>query len=80
MFLFLPYKPIKNIVLRGIKNKINRIRVVGNGTKLKYRVFNKVFWSEVPGIIYIDVPEYILDEDVTVIAVQLKSKLDLFVD
>jgi len=80
LYLFLPYKPIKNIVLRGVKNKINRIRVVGNGTKLSHKVFNKAYWSEVPGVVYIDVPEYVLDKDVTVIAVQLKGKLDLYED
>ena len=30
LFLFLDYKPIGPVVLKGIKNKVNRIRVVGN--------------------------------------------------
>jgi alpha-L-fucosidase len=34
LYLFLPYKPIGPIMLKGIKNKINRIYVAGNGTKL----------------------------------------------
>jgi alpha-L-fucosidase len=78
LYLFLPYRPDKTIVLKGLKNKINRIRVVGNGTKLSHKVYSKAYWSSVPGIVYIDVPDYVLDEELTVIAVQLKGELDIY--
>lgn len=78
LYLFLPYKPVQSIALRGIKNDINRIRVVGNGTKLSYKIYNKAYWSSMPGIVYIEIPEYVLDKDVTVIAVQLKGKLNVY--
>jgi len=78
LYLFLPYKPNKTIVLKGLKNKINRIRVVGNGTKLSHKIYSKAYWSNVPGIVYIDVPEYVLDEELTVIAIQLKGELDFY--
>jgi alpha-L-fucosidase len=38
----------------------------------------KQYWSQVPGIVYIDVPEAVLDEQVTVIAVLLDGKVDLY--
>jgi alpha-L-fucosidase len=65
-------------MLKGIKNKINRIWVVGNGTKLNWDIKMKSYWSSVPGIAYIDVPDYVLDPQVTVIAVLLDGKVDLY--
>ena len=64
--------------MKGIKNAINRIWVVGNGTKLSYDVKMKLYWSAVPGLVYIDVPEKVLDEQVTVIAVLLKGPIELY--
>ena len=78
LYLYLPYNPNGQIMLKGIKNKINRIYVVGNGTKLNWDVKMKQYWSAVPGIIYIDIPEKVLDEEVTVIAVLLEGKIDLY--
>jgi alpha-L-fucosidase len=40
----------------------------------------KQYWSNKPGLLYIDVPEYVLDEQVTVIAVRLNGKIDLWLD
>ena len=77
LYLFLPYHPQGQIELRGVKNQINRIRVVGDGTKLDHQVMMKPYWSTHAGLIYIDVPDYVLDPDMTVIAVQLKGKLEL---
>ena len=78
LYLFLPHPPKGPIVLRGIKNKINRIRIVGDGTKLSHQVMGKMYWSEVPGIVYIDVPPEKADPYMTVIAVQLKGAVDLY--
>jgi len=65
-------------MIKGLKNEINRIWVVGEGTKLNWQVVGKQYWSSVPGIVYIDVPEKVLDPQVTVIAVLLKGKVDLY--
>nr|WP_319267315.1 alpha-L-fucosidase [uncultured Draconibacterium sp.] len=78
LYLFVPHKPNGSLVLKGIKNKINRMWVVGNGTKLNWDVKMKQYWSAVPGIVYIDVPEKVLDEQVTVIAVLLDGEVDLY--
>ncbi|WP_346859863.1 alpha-L-fucosidase [uncultured Draconibacterium sp.] len=78
LYLFVPHIPRGPLVLKGIKNKINRMWVVGNGTKLNWDVKMKQYWSSVPGIVYIDVPEKVLDDQVTVIAVLLDGKVDLY--
>ncbi|MFC1726641.1 alpha-L-fucosidase [candidate division KSB1 bacterium] len=77
LYLFLDYKPKGPVVIKGLKNQINRIWVLGNGTKLSWEVKMKQYWSAVPGIVYIDVPEQVLDEQVTVLAVLLKGPVDL---
>jgi len=78
LYLYLNHKPNGPIVLKGIKNQVDRIWVVGNGTKLSWKVMMKQYWSAVPGLIYIDVPEKVLDEQVTVLAVLLKGPIELY--
>lgn len=78
LYLFFDYVPNEDLVLKGIKNKINRIWVVGNGTKLKYDIYMKSYWSAVPGLAYIQVPKEVLDPQMTVLAVLLDGKIDLY--
>ncbi|MFV0554322.1 MAG: alpha-L-fucosidase [Mangrovibacterium sp.] len=66
------------LVIRGLKNKINRIWVVGNGTKLDHQIIGKLYWNDVPGITYIDLPQKVLDKKMTVIAVLLDGEIDLY--
>jgi alpha-L-fucosidase len=62
-------------MLQGIKNKINRIYVVGNGTKLTWKEYLKPYWSANPGLIFIDLPETVLDSYMTILAVVLDKSL-----
>lgn len=78
LYLFVPGKPYKKVLLKGIKNKINRIRVVGTGVKLEWDVKMKAYWSSIPGIVSIDIPEGIADDQMTVIAVQLDGPVELY--
>ncbi|MET2984449.1 alpha-L-fucosidase [Aureibaculum conchae] len=78
LYLFVKGDPKGDVVIRGLKNKINRIWVVGEGTKLSHKVISKVYWSHYPGITYIDVPEYVLDKNMTVLAVLLDGKVNLY--
>jgi alpha-L-fucosidase len=78
LYLFFDYTPNEDLVLKGIKNKINRVWVVGNGTKLKHEIYMKSYWSQVPGLAYITVPKEVLDPQMTVLAVLLEGKIDLY--
>ncbi len=78
LYLMVDGKNNGPLVVRGLKNKINRIWVVGNGTKLSHKVIGKQYWSAIPGITYINLPEKVLDKDKTVIAVLLDGQLDLY--
>lgn len=69
---------MKPIEVKGLVNKVNRVWVVGNGAMLPYKVYNKNYWSEVPGNLYIDIPERVQDEQITVIAVLLDEPIKLY--
>lgn len=79
LYLFLRDIPKDDkVMIKGIRNKINRIFVVGNGTILNYKTFGKVFWNSYPGVTYIDVPEEVIDRYFTVLAIMLDGKIDLY--
>ncbi|GLR18998.1 alpha-L-fucosidase [Portibacter lacus] len=77
LYLFLDYNPNEEIVIKGLENEVNRVWVVGNGTKLRHRVMSRPYWSNKPGLLYIDVPDDVLDKDVTVLALLLDGKIKL---
>ena len=77
LYLFVEHRPNGPLVIKGLKNKVNRIRVVGNGTKLTQQIHNKPYWSAKPGLLYIDLPEKVLDKQVTVLALQLDGEIEL---
>ena len=78
LYLFVKGNANGEIVLRGLKNNINRIYVVGEGTKLSHQEVGKVYWSHYPGIKYIKLPEHVLDQNMTVLAVMLDGEVDLY--
>ncbi|WP_027379536.1 alpha-L-fucosidase [Chryseobacterium daeguense] len=78
LYVFVEGTPTGPIALKGIKNNIARIRIVGEGSIISHKVYNKLYWSQIPGIIYIDVPKERLDKDMTVIAVLLDKPIELY--
>lgn len=77
LYLFVEGTPTGPIALKGIKNGIARIRLVGEGSMINHEIFNKLYWSSIPGIVYIQAPKERLDKNMTVIAVLLDSPLAL---
>lgn len=73
IYLFIEGIPKGLIALKGISNNIARIRIVGEGTILNYKQFDKLYWSAIPGINYIEIPTQKLDKQLTVIAVLLDA-------
>src|SRR5690606_34679034 len=78
LYLFVDGTPTGPIAIKGLKNTIARIRIVGEGSMIGHQVFNKLYWSQVPGIVYIDVPKERLDRQMTAIAVLLDKPLELY--
>ncbi|MCX6271277.1 MAG: alpha-L-fucosidase [Bacteroidetes bacterium] len=78
LYLFIDQKPIGPIMVKGLRNNVRVAYVVGKGNNLNTRVMMKAWWSEIPGILYIDVPEGSLDPMVTVVALSLDGALELY--
>jgi alpha-L-fucosidase len=78
LYLFLPAKTYGQVLVKGLVSGIREITVVGSGAKLTHKVVGKISWSEVPGLIYIDVPQDVLDEYMTVLELKLDGPVKLY--
>lgn len=78
IYLFVEGTPSGPIALKGIKNGIARIRIVGEGSMIDHKIYNKLYWSDRPGIIYIDIPKERLDKNMTIIAILLDKPIELY--
>ena len=78
LYLFVPGKTSGNLVLKGVKNSIKKIRVVGKQQELTHKVVGKISWSPIPGLVYIDVPASAQDDYVTVLAIELDKPIELY--
>lgn len=78
LYLYIPYKPIGEIEIKGLVNEVKSAWVVGDGTHLTPEVFNKLSWNPKPGNLYISIPEKALDKDITVVALKLDGPIKLY--
>jgi len=78
LYLFLHGQSSGTFMVKGLVNKIEEITVVGNGTKLSHKVVGKISWSPVPGLVYFEVPENVLDKYVTVVKLKLDKAVKLY--
>ena len=61
LYLFVEGTPTGYIALKGLKNNISRIKLPEK-IIIPHRIYNKLYWSAVPGIVYVDVPKERLDK------------------
>jgi alpha-L-fucosidase len=78
LYLFLHGNVSGDVMLKGIKNSVKRVEVLGAGVELKHKVVGKISWSPVPGLVYINVPKNINDKYVTVLKVMLDKPIELY--
>lgn len=79
IYLALFDTPKHYISLKGIQNKVKSIKVLGSNQELNFVRNGGAAWNNIPGILRIDVPlEKSLDENVTVIEVELEDALKLY--
>ncbi|MCU7548797.1 alpha-L-fucosidase [Chitinophagaceae bacterium LB-8] len=78
LYLFLPGRVNGQVVVKGLKNKIKNIRVVGTSQTLQHKIVGKISWSPVPGLVYINVPPSVQDEYMSVLAVELDGPISLY--
>ncbi|MGW2378904.1 alpha-L-fucosidase [Streptomyces sp. NPDC001658] len=69
--------PRETLSVRGLRNRIRRVTVLGTGTEVGHRVTGGL--HDVPGVTWIDAPgPKDVDEYATVLAVELDGELDLY--
>ena len=78
LYLFVPGKAAGRLMIKGLKNKIQDITVVGSSHKLTYKIVGKISWSDIPGLVYLDLPAALSDKYMTVLKVMLSSPLRLY--
>jgi alpha-L-fucosidase len=76
VYLFFPGNAGGELMLEGVKNRINKAFVVGNGTSLEVKEYLRPYWSNHAGVYFIKVPEEVLDEQMTVVGLSLDGKLE----
>jgi alpha-L-fucosidase len=78
IFCFIFDIPREGIVVKGIMNKVEQVRVIGTNEHLKFERNGGAHWMNIPGVLQIAVPRGQLDENVTVVAIDLDSPLELY--
>ncbi len=71
-------RPWDEFAVKGIRNAVKRVSVVGSGTELPFRKVGGAPWMNIPGVLWITVPEAALDPNATVLKVELDGPLDLY--
>ena len=77
VYLFFTGDAGGELMLEGVKNRINKAVVIGNGTSLEVKEYLRPSWSSHAGVYFIKVPEGVLDEKMTVVGLSLSGKLEL---
>lgn len=69
--------PRESLAVRGLRNPVRKVTVLGTGAELGHRVIGGL--DAVPGVTWIDAPEEAdLDPYATVLALELDGELDLY--
>ncbi|MFZ1455642.1 MAG: alpha-L-fucosidase [Saprospiraceae bacterium] len=78
IYLFLQGNPKEQTVVKGLFDDVKSISVVGSNTALPWKIVGKISWSQVPGLVYIDVPATSHDKYMTVLKIELKNPVRLY--
>ena len=70
--------PKDDVVVKGIKNKVERIRLLGTDQGLIFKRNGGASWMGIPGVLQITLAPEMLDQNVTVFAIDLDSPLELY--
>ncbi len=78
IYLYVLDNPKEFVALKGLHNKIKKIRVLGSNKELKWKISGGAPWNNIPGVVLITVPKEELDPFVTVLAVEIEGKVKLY--
>ena len=78
IYCFVMDIPKDDLVIKGIKNKVEKVRLIGTNQELKAVRNGGAPWMGIPGVLQVELKPEMLDQNVTVIAIDLDSSLDLY--
>ncbi|MCC5828334.1 MAG: alpha-L-fucosidase, partial [Phycisphaeraceae bacterium] len=78
LYLHLYDRPWENIAVKGIRNPVRHVSVLGHTRELAHRKIGGAAWLNLPGVLWIDVPEDVLDLHATIVRIELEGELDLY--
>jgi alpha-L-fucosidase len=78
IYLYVAHTPREGTSIKGIHNQVERVTVLGEGSECGTKRIGGAPWMNVPGTLWIDVPKDALDEQVTVLKIELDGPLDLY--
>jgi alpha-L-fucosidase len=78
LYLFVHANVNGPVMIKGLKNKIEAVTIVGSGETIPFKVVGKISWSPVPGLVYINIPAAKTDKYVTVLKVKLDKPVSLY--
>lgn len=71
-------RPNPEVSLRGVKNAVRRATTLGTGDAVEVRRLGGADWMEVPGVLWLRVPERALEPEITVVRVELEGPLEVY--
>jgi alpha-L-fucosidase len=78
LYLFQLDQPRGEIAVKGIRNPVRSATVVGgDGARLAHRVSGGAPWANIPGVLWLNLPEAALRPHATVIKLEFDRPLDL---
>jgi alpha-L-fucosidase len=78
LYLFLFDDPKKEISVKGLFNRVKKASIVGHAGSLTYKVLGGAPWAGLPGVLWVQVPRRHLDQQVTVVKLELDKPLELY--
>jgi alpha-L-fucosidase len=70
--------PKDDVVIKGIVNKVEKVRLIGSNQEIKAVRNGGAAWMGIPGVLQVELKPEMLDQNVTVIAIDLDSPLKLY--
>lgn len=78
LYAYLFDRPWDEFAVKGIRNRIKRVTALGTGDELPFRTVGGAPWMNIPGVLWVTLPESALDPDATVLEIELDGPLDLY--
>ncbi|MEI6197259.1 MAG: alpha-L-fucosidase [Verrucomicrobiota bacterium] len=78
LYLFQLDRPWGEVAVKGLRNKIRSATIVGGGTQLARRISGGASWANIPGVLWLTVPESACQPLGTALKLELEGPLDLY--